>query len=696
MAVGFQEIVELSPQQIMSTDPVRRHLWEEAVRKTLNAYAQSQGAEQYVMLRSGQLVGAALMIFVKASILPDVKNVEGSIKKTGMSGIAGNKGAVAIRFEYGSTSLCFVTAHLAAGFANYEERNRDYRTISHGLHFPKNRTIESHSTIIWLGDFNYRIGLSYERCRSLIRAGDLSTLYENDQLNLQMVAGLTFPFYSESRITFDPTYKYDLGTDEYDTSEKSRIPAWCDRILRKGTNLKQIEYNAAPLRFSDHRPVYATFECTITTVNEPLKAKLSTEIYATRRSQVAANPAATLSSSGLVSDDEEEEAERTGYKSIKPGELPPASSDRRKWWLDSDMPARSTLQPPREGLVPNPRRPDNPWAETREPDWVDGERPSSTEGTAKRLAGTRGKPEAPPPRRGGNPAAGRLGGDSNPSTRTLIAPEWEALQSRNGQSSPTPPPPPPQRRRNTPQPTNLLDGSPVEALPSSMAPLRPSNTPTPSTTPPSPAAAAVHPTNVLQKKKAPPPKPKKPTTLTPTPTSSSLTTTTTTTRAFPLPTTTTATSLPQKQPNTANAYPPPPTRRGTASSISSIPSTNTPSTTATNAKRSLPPPHPLQSSQQQPQPQRKSSTLSTTNTSSPPPPSLPPRKDSASTAPSQSIPSAGISKKKVPPPNQQVRGGRDDGEDEKRPALPPRRGTGTEMRAEGKGKLIDDPVDLLM
>lgn len=33
-----------------------------------------------------------------------------------------------------------------------------------------------------------------------------------------MVAGLTFPHYSESRITFMPTYKYDLASDKYDTS----------------------------------------------------------------------------------------------------------------------------------------------------------------------------------------------------------------------------------------------------------------------------------------------------------------------------------------------------------------------------------------------------------------------------------------------------------------------------------------------
>lgn len=81
VAVGFQEIVELSPQQIMSTDPVRRQAWEYAVRWTLNEGARKQGSEDYVLLRSGQLVGAALMVFVKASTLAMIKNVEGSVKK---------------------------------------------------------------------------------------------------------------------------------------------------------------------------------------------------------------------------------------------------------------------------------------------------------------------------------------------------------------------------------------------------------------------------------------------------------------------------------------------------------------------------------------------------------------------------------------------------------------------------------------
>jgi hypothetical protein len=83
VAVGFQEIVELSPQQIMATDPDRRELWERAVKTCLNKNAQKWGKEEYVILRGGQLVGASLSVFVRADCLKHIKNVEGSLKKVG-------------------------------------------------------------------------------------------------------------------------------------------------------------------------------------------------------------------------------------------------------------------------------------------------------------------------------------------------------------------------------------------------------------------------------------------------------------------------------------------------------------------------------------------------------------------------------------------------------------------------------------
>lgn len=51
-------------------------------------------------------------------------------------------------------------------------------------------------------------------------------LFAADQLNFAMTSGTAFSGYIEGPIVFRPTYRYDVGTDNYDTSEKLRIPAW--------------------------------------------------------------------------------------------------------------------------------------------------------------------------------------------------------------------------------------------------------------------------------------------------------------------------------------------------------------------------------------------------------------------------------------------------------------------------------------
>ncbi|OTB06676.1 hypothetical protein M426DRAFT_318736 [Hypoxylon sp. CI-4A] len=451
MVVGFQEIVELSAQQIMNSDPTRKQAWERAIKRTLNNRAKLTGGERYVLLRSGQLVGAALCIFVKASVLAKIKNVEGSVKKTGMSGIAGNKGAVAIRMEYANTQLCFVTAHLAAGFSNYDERNKDYATIHHGLRFQRNRSIDDHDTVIWLGDFNYRIGLSYEKVTDLVQKKDLEKLYENDQLNLQMVAGLSFPYYSEARITFMPTYKFDVGTDRYDTSEKQRIPAWTDRILRKGTNIRQSTYNSAPLRFSDHRPVYATFQCTVNIVDETVRDYISQDLYERRKAEVA------HTATNLLDVDSEDDEDLIGYDPIEPG-LPPASSDRQRWWLENGKMAKSTVKPPKSNsgsstVILNPNRPSNPFPLAEESDWVAVPRANSRLSSFSSMSSS--------PYEHINHSTILSSSASNSSPRKLPPPfDPATLPAKVGQislldeqipryGSEPPPPPPPRRQTST-------------------------------------------------------------------------------------------------------------------------------------------------------------------------------------------------------------------------------------------------------
>jgi synaptojanin len=163
--------------------------------------------------------------------------------------MSGNKGAVSIRLDYYDTSFCFITAHLAAGHENVDERNADYQTIVNGLHFLRGKTIDSHeyvsqvlvgherspqkprsSNIIWLADLNYRIDLDNASVRVYAEDDALDMLLAADQLNYVMNAGATFSGYIEGPILFRPTYRYDLGTDNYDTSEKMRVPAWTGKV----------------------------------------------------------------------------------------------------------------------------------------------------------------------------------------------------------------------------------------------------------------------------------------------------------------------------------------------------------------------------------------------------------------------------------------------------------------------------------
>ena len=80
--------------------------------------------------------------------------------------------------------------------------------------------------------------------------------------------------------------------------------------------------------------MYGIFECTISVINESLKDCLSRAIYKARREDVAGITA----NSGNDVDEED----LIGYVSIAPG-LPPASSDRRKWWLNNGKLQVSTM-----------------------------------------------------------------------------------------------------------------------------------------------------------------------------------------------------------------------------------------------------------------------------------------------------------------------------------------------------------------
>ncbi|KAH6915044.1 phosphatidylinositol phosphate phosphatase [Coprinopsis sp. MPI-PUGE-AT-0042] len=333
--LGFQEIVPLTAQQILQTDPEKRLIWEKKIFETLER--RPNKTCNYVLLRSEQLVGSALIILVKSELTAVIRNVEAATRKTGLRGMSGNKGAVAIRLEYHDTDFCFITGHLAAGHMNVEERNADYRTITENLHFLRGKNIQSHQNVIWLADTNYRIELENYIVRTLIESDDFDGLVAADQLMQARDSRQAFVGYEEGPILFRPTYRYDLGTDNYDTSEKMRIPAWTgipnpslrpcrayesleitDRILYRGNQLDLAVYSRAGLKGSDHKPVFAIFRAEVRIIDSVKKAVLSQLLL---ESVASTQPGEKL----------DEKLKSTVLPKIL-GETPPPSGNDSAWW----------------------------------------------------------------------------------------------------------------------------------------------------------------------------------------------------------------------------------------------------------------------------------------------------------------------------------------------------------------------------
>ena len=65
-------------------------------------------------------------------------------------------------------------------------------------------------------------------------------LIAHDQLSKQRNVSDAWDDFDEAKINFPPTYKYDVGTDDWDTSAKQRCPAWCDRVLQRGEAITKV------------------------------------------------------------------------------------------------------------------------------------------------------------------------------------------------------------------------------------------------------------------------------------------------------------------------------------------------------------------------------------------------------------------------------------------------------------------------
>ncbi|CAB3224092.1 unnamed protein product [Arctia plantaginis] len=264
--------------------------WEITIQEVLGP--------SHLLLHSSYLGTIHLMIFIRRDLIWFCSLPEDASLSVRPGTAFRTKGAVAISFAlFGSTYL-FVTAHLTAHQEKVKERVSDIKRIIRSIELPKNLPCRHKSKdvtnnfdyVFWCGDLNFRLGEPRAAVLRWIEQTEFPLphhlphgLLHADQLTAVLEDGAAFRDFREAPITFPPTYKYDPGSQQFDTSSKQRAPAYTDRILFKArsmtsnpsnpfsglrrvsgvptsSGIRCLAYNSVhSICTSDHKPVWALF-----------------------------------------------------------------------------------------------------------------------------------------------------------------------------------------------------------------------------------------------------------------------------------------------------------------------------------------------------------------------------------------------------------------------------------------------------
>jgi len=234
------------------------------------------GCHLLTATRAGAL---GLWLYCSSTLRPLVRELRTSSHLLGVREVVNRatKGGVgaSIRLR-GGMSVLLINSHLPAGDGKATERNGAYHRIKQALFADlaaerraKNAT-NAHDVSVWMGDLNYRVRSNRSAADRALALGMPEVLLGNDQLHQEQRHRRAYVHFREAPVAFPPTYKYDMGTHVYDTSKKSRVPSWTDRILYKpalSITHEQITVNrytsVQDVTVSDHKPVVMTMDVAV-------------------------------------------------------------------------------------------------------------------------------------------------------------------------------------------------------------------------------------------------------------------------------------------------------------------------------------------------------------------------------------------------------------------------------------------------
>lgn len=99
-AIGFEEIIDLNAGNVVAgkQSSENQNHWGTKLQKMLDTLEPTL-KESYVLVCTTQLVGVCIFVFVRLGLCEYIRGLSSASVKTGLHGTAGNKGAVAVRFQ---------------------------------------------------------------------------------------------------------------------------------------------------------------------------------------------------------------------------------------------------------------------------------------------------------------------------------------------------------------------------------------------------------------------------------------------------------------------------------------------------------------------------------------------------------------------------------------------------------------------
>ena len=276
--IGLQEIVELDIYTILSitTNEDSVSDWTKIITSAINSIYPFT----FKQISIQNLVGIYYICFAQSYIKDKIEIIDTKVVKTGLFGTLGNKGYLTLNLKlFKNTEISFAIGHLESGLNSNEQRISTLKQIlstkigeeDYGDSPNSGKKFKNSEFWFILGDLNFRIDASFEKCFELIQRREFDKLIEYDQLYKCILKDGGLIDINETKINFPPTYKYISGSNNYvNDIENLRTPSWTDRILFcHKNNIRNLEYCSIPsVMYSDHRPVQASFEIDINRQNK--------------------------------------------------------------------------------------------------------------------------------------------------------------------------------------------------------------------------------------------------------------------------------------------------------------------------------------------------------------------------------------------------------------------------------------------